>query len=352
MPPSLRLRDAVAQLQRAVDCWARNGTWVFEPEQYFYNSIRGDHSNRTCALRPNQHDRINEIAHRWVPPPACPGGAYLRGASLAKALRQHLPCHRTLVVGDSLNLQLTDTLDDYALYAEPTTTPLLRYKMVFNSHLSLSTEPSFVERTADGGNRTMDAHPWIHLLKTFSPTTVLLNRGLHYLPDGVVLPEYNATLAYIRSQLPRALLLVRTSPPGHFDCYQAMNTPPLLRPQVTTRTKRLPYGWDELIPQNAKVDALVRRSYADLAAVLDVVPATLLRADGHRVAFRNREHELNITAFPYRVDCLHYCVPGPIDMWAELVGNALLLAQRLGILRPCVKRLASPVISQTPAASP
>jgi len=51
--------------------------------------------------------------------------------------------------------------------------------------------------------------------------------------------------------------------------------------------------------------------------VLDVVPATSLRADSHMSSTN---------------DCLHYCAPGPIDMWVELLYNAILRALELHLM--------------------
>ncbi|KAF2925967.1 xyloglucan O-acetyltransferase 3 isoform X2 [Oryza sativa Japonica Group] len=48
--------------------------------------------------------------------------------------------------------------------------------------------------------------------------------------------------------------------------------------------------------------------------VLDVTKAMMLRADGHPGAAIDKRWQKNIVS-----DCLHWCMPGPVDMWNEML---------------------------------
>jgi hypothetical protein len=68
---------------------------------------------------------------------------------------------------------------------------------------------------------------------------------------------------------------------------------------------RLAWHWDNIPLQNAATLAALPPS----VHVLDVYHATALRVDSHpQFKYGNRQ----------RQDCLHYCLPGPIDAWVEL----------------------------------
>jgi len=143
---------------------------------------------------------------------------------------------------------------------------------------------------------------------------IVLNRGAHYRPLAEVLAGYNETLTYIRQQAPDALIFIRTTPAGHPKCGNYVNKPPLTEP-LDVLTWRGPWHWGAFEEQNRAVRAMVHGMYR--VFVLDVVPATSLRADSH---FSNTN------------DCLHYCAPGPVDMWVELLYNAILRALELDTL--------------------
>lgn len=67
------------------------------------------------------------------------------------------------------------------------------------------------------------------------------------------------------------------------------------------------YGWEHFEAQNDLVRAAAA---AHGAPYLDVYYATSLRPGGHRPA---------MGAGGKGTDCMHYCLPGPIDDWARLL---------------------------------
>ena len=134
---------------------------------------------------------------------------------------------------------------------------------------------------------------------------IVINRGAHLTRDEDYKAGIRAALRFIRIVVPSTLLIVRGTPHGHLNCsnYKAPISQPL-------EQGSLPWGWKHF----AYHSALAEEEAVGVGAVyLDVLPMSSLRPDGYREVNR-----LNAT------DCLHYCVPGPVDGWAQLLLNVLL----------------------------
>jgi len=162
-------------------------------------------------------------------------------------------------------------------------------------------------------------------------TIVVLNRGAHVKSDveGDLQPPFthdqifsahlsrlNFTIEWFKKTIPSAPLFWRTTTTGHPLCRHTLNSPPLAIPQNLSDTsvdwEALEgsdyfhrFHWDLIPEQNARTLAAL----PPMVHVLDVAPATALRHDSHpHFKYKHRE----------RQDCLHYCLPGPVDMWVEL----------------------------------
>ncbi|GJP35596.1 hypothetical protein CLOM_g20094 [Closterium sp. NIES-68] len=133
----------------------------------------------------------------------------------------------------------------------------------------------------------------------------VMNRGAHYAEDDVFIPELRETMLALRTHFPNALIIYRNTPPGHVNCTQYWE--PIPRRQSP---EELPYNWGDFKRQNEMAREIVE---AAGAVYLDVDAMTSLRPDGH--LGKNRR---------YKVDCLHYCLPGPIDLWTRMLYNVLL----------------------------
>ena len=118
--------------------------------------------------------------------------------------------------------------------------------------------------------------------------------------------QLQATLSAVRAALPNSLLVYRSTPPGHADCQNFSE--PLLSPQPLSSLPRR-FNWDRFGHQNELAKPLVE---AVLGVFWDVNAMTELRADGHLEGGRN--------------DCLHYCMPGPVDTWVQALYNLLMQA--------------------------
>jgi hypothetical protein len=300
---------------------------------------RWAHEHVPCPSR-QPAKRETEIAYRWVPPAACtarvPGaGPYLRNAALSLAWLDRLGCVRLLIVGDSLQDAMAATLREYVRSDVPhRSVNVPPMDMVRNDYSAIN------EQEERGIQLTLK--PWAPYVRngTLKPNVVVVNRGPHWSPDSNFTRGYENTLLFLRLYAPHVRVIARTSPAGHANCKRYAYQPPLSAP-LPLPPADLPwakYGWDQVMAQNALLRALVSREPAVAAqtTVLDVVPATALRADSH---------------VTHRDDCLHYCMPGPVDMWVELLGNVLLLQQQLGLLPMCegpIRRPPSPDPTPTP----
>jgi len=329
--------------QQTLDCWASKGRWVYDRDT-FMASPRGYAFAGRCQNGLVGRERDQELAHFWVPPAEACGAPYHVREHLvleldAAARRAGVERLLVLYVGDSMQLSFCTSATRYVadfvtqIASAPNTTlpsgtrvghaalrtfRWLAQRCDRNDFLSLTTE-----RLVDQMQSINIQEPWVEHLAAFRSNAtaatrragvIVLNRGAHYRPLAEVLAGYRETLAYIRQHAPEALIFIRTTPAGHPNCGAYVNKPPLTEP-LDVSTWRGPWHWGDFEEQNRAVRAMVHGMHR--VFVLDVVPATSLRADSH----------LSNTN-----DCLHYCAPGPIDMWVELLYNAILRALELHLL--------------------
>ncbi|CAI5493560.1 unnamed protein product [Closterium sp. Naga37s-1] len=151
-----------------------------------------------------------------------------------------------------------------------------------------------------------DRVPFARLSLLTGARVVILNRGAHYRPDRHFISAVRSTVRFLRNKLPDALLIYRTTVQGHANCSE--HDKPLLVPGPTDN---LPFFWGKFHEQNE----LARAAVEEVGGVyLDVAAMTVLRPDSHQGFIPELNHE----------DCLHYCIPGPQDLWAQMLQNVLL----------------------------
>ncbi|CAI5477449.1 unnamed protein product [Closterium sp. Yama58-4] len=151
-----------------------------------------------------------------------------------------------------------------------------------------------------------DRVPFTRLSLLTGARVIILNRGAHYRPDRHFISAVRSTLRFLRNKLPDAILIYRTTVQGHANCSE--HDKPLLVPGPTDN---LPFFWGRFHEQNE----LARAAVEEVGGMyLDVAAMTVLRPDSHQGFIPELNHE----------DCLHYCIPGPQDVWAQLLQNVLL----------------------------
>lgn len=228
-----------------------------------------------------------------------------------------------LVVGDSINHELQWTLLNNLLMGTPnlTATPpslssvrswqgpqvcedVLGAGRGFTVGFVRNDRLSAVREPVDDGWSNVLEWPWVPLLRPWAVRVLLLNRGAHYAPDAALAAELDDTLGLLRRLHPRRLLvLLRNTPPGHRGCGDAPPAP--LRERQPPADLPPDWHWGEFARQNGLVEVVARRHGV---VYVDVDAALSLRADGHIDAN----------------DCLHYCLPGPLDHVVHLLYNIFL----------------------------
>ena len=148
-------------------------------------------------------------------------------------------------------------------------------------------------------DHNVESMPWGRMPKAVAwADAVVVNRGAHFYGNGVFSAGMRASLRH-------------NTPPGHADCqsYSA----PISKPQDPTT---LPYNWYKFGAQ----DQIVKEEVSAIGGVyMDVTTMTSLRPDGNKLV---SIHDPNAT------DCFHYCEPGPVDTWVQLLLNTLRQAWR------------------------
>ncbi|GJP54320.1 hypothetical protein CLOM_g13422, partial [Closterium sp. NIES-68] len=151
-----------------------------------------------------------------------------------------------------------------------------------------------------------DRVPFARLSLLAGARVLIVNRGAHYRPDRHFISAVRSALRFLRNKLPDTLIIYRTTVQGHANCTE--HDKPLLLPGPTDN---LPFFWGKFHGQNE----LARRAVEEVGGVfMDVESMTVLRPDSHQGFIPELNHE----------DCLHYCIPGPEDLWAQMLQNTLL----------------------------
>ena len=185
--------------------------------------------------------------------------------------------------------------------------PTLKLRIVRNDHLDMS------ERVFQSDVLNVFGTPWYtNFVADNSTKTLILNRGAHWAPTPTVVAEMGALLDAVAKDRPDVLVLVRDTPPGHPGCLKDPH-PPLASPPFNSLSWQ--DHWGEFASQNEAVAEVVRAR-----------PNVLLLAVASMTAFRSDSHHGGR-------DCLHYCMPGPLDAWVEALHRALWGVANLEALR-------------------
>ncbi|CAN0273303.1 unnamed protein product [Pylaiella littoralis] len=148
--------------------------------------------------------------------------------------------------------------------------------------------------------------------------TLIVNSGAHRMEGGMSEYQQKMTAASkaLTASMKRlhgesAILMVRNSVPGHWECRERMFEGPVELDVAITLVEEGPavFKWPTYVEKNQIIEeAFVRDEEWKL---LDAYTPTVLRADSHRGG--------------PGPDCLHYCMPGPVDHWVLLLYNILLV---------------------------
>eukprot|EP01041_Mallomonas_annulata_P006595 gene6595-13350_t len=147
---------------------------------------------------------------------------------------------------------------------------------------------------------------WMHLIKEKKISVLLLNRGAHFTADNIVLKELTRTFGYLYSYRDSLSVIYRDTPRGHPNCMEYFNSTPVSIKDQRNDKSSMPYRWESFNRQNSLARNLIATRFPWIS-YMGVVTSTLERPDSH-VARNN---------------CIHYCIPGPIDHWVPKFINLL-----------------------------
>ncbi|KAJ4761460.1 TRICHOME BIREFRINGENCE-LIKE 21 [Rhynchospora pubera] len=123
---------------------------------------------------------------------------------------------------------------------------------------------------------------------------------------------------------------VRTYSTAHFENGAWFNGGNCNRTEPFNESEINLYGYQSEVAkvQNEEVERIKGSNVVDndnknYFGVLDVTEAMMRRGDGHPGGYYNKHRK---TAN----DCLHWCLPGPVDMWNEMLMHNLIKTSSLG----------------------
>lgn len=300
-----------------INCWLE-GEWIFNASRVPYRN----------GLTPNKCKDQNSWKWMWKPFSqglcrAAPEWLEVDSAVLCALLR-----HRNvLLIGDSLSGQMFYTLSEqlggrqvyHVLGRDRHAKSVEISSLGCNGTVWISfVRNDFlhdVNEYSSGYNIQPEQgwmlHPFRHLLHNHS--VIVLNRGLHFQPNGLFAVELNRTLRFLAAEFPNHVLIYRTTTPGHVNCsaYRA----PLRAPKAGVQFDSLynwsnAYNWNEMPFQNEIAKEIVLHPQV-AGHVMDVYAMTRWRPDNH----------IKVQ------DCVHYCSPGPVELWMIYFYNLLRVLQ-------------------------
>jgi len=222
-----------------------------------------------------------------------------------------------MIVGDSLSLHFYftillmttgDTSYNHIICNEYTKVTVL---FVRNDYLHIE---SVTPKDDWGTNVAEDRFDAWESYLSDNVSLLILNRGLHYREDDLVLRHMNTLFTYLLNKYPDLLIMFRSSTAGHIDCSKTFESVPMLEYQNWNSTtyeefeKLVPtYHWKDIYIQNQLIENLLVEKFPTIY-YMNVERLTRLRQD-HHTGFRG--------------DCAHYCFYSVVDDWVIFLVNTV-----------------------------
>lgn len=162
-----------------------------------------------------------------------------------------------------------------------------------------------------------DGRAWAHAINLFE--IWVINKGAHVMFNKTYITwehfgaDTNNTARFLKTLPANKTIIFRTTPEGHPNCSpQSVAISDVVTDETDGETfnpvnsSTSWYGWDTFPARDAAVLAEFKRAFPSLI-VLDVVPMTRLRPDGHASSH----------------DCLHYHLPSVPDYWVYMLFDTL-----------------------------
>ena len=135
---------------------------------------------------------------------------------------------------------------------------------------------------------------------------LVANWGANYNPDNRVRNLIPKILTWIDTHLPNALFIFRSSNMAHNSC-ESYSIPDNIQHKPADNPQHPEWYWKAFPLQNTIWEDIITQPAHIGKIFMDILPMSMKRPDQH----------------PGGDDCLHYCVPGPIDTWMLLLYSIL-----------------------------
>jgi hypothetical protein len=197
-----------------------------------------------------------------------------------------------------------------------------------NDLIDNNDETDLAKRTGDkdwncGEDKLEFCMPWIRSFSEYQGggTLLIANVGphVHKVVEFQRLTE-NFLGLMDSHQKSNDIVLFRTTPPGHKNCQDPNIAPLRTYDEFMEKHFVSDARSYQLFPLfNRFVEQSIRKRHRDNLQILDVVPMTVLRPDGHISGPQKCAGD----PCAKTNDCLHYILPGPPDFWNHLMFSNL-----------------------------
>ena len=257
-----------------------------------YSEIYNNEENIVTRIYTACNDRPNNSEHAWVVPSKCPKVPDFDRYEMCRVMRGRL----LLFIGDSLTVNTVETfLNAMGNRTVFTPSPILQ---------SFSwCETPFTTLIIMAPNIRDHVHLYYSMIQEHSSyccLVVVASWGIHFVEDEVFSGALQQHLSFFLSL--NATFIFRGGSMAHLDCslYTGPDNSYNLTP--ADHPDHPEWHWAAAPGQSTRVARPLLKA-ENKQYFLDLMVMNQRRPDRH----------------PGGVDCLHYCIPGPIDQWIRLV---------------------------------
>lgn len=307
------------------------------------------HSSSTATSDDEAKEKRRETETLEVEPTRTTTMRCTFGASFDRDRFCTLSRNRTLAfLGDSITWQQFQSLN-FLLNA----TDIVRRQALIQTRACSSNSSSSTNSTHTHTHTNLvwirdnyaSQHGMERMINTYHPNIIVFNRGAHYVEDTALLEGVNQTLARVSKWQQECdhkhmnnnnttkdtttndcVLIWRTTAPGFPNCPVHRHEGPIAPTNKSyaetiindrdwyTQQNKKDFHWDSFYHQNVLVEELMTQQYnMNNPNTTTTHQLRIAFLDFYELAILRPDHHINN-------DCLHYCLPGPID-----ASNVLLL---------------------------
>lgn len=336
--------NSANSLQQLVSCWTSSlgsGHWEFDKaENSLFTSLQQNLGN------PSQPKPRTDVygcpnpkqSYYWNPDPIC---SHQLERFTVKKMCRAMRGRPLVFMGDSLSVYSASTLinamANHKQYVEntphhyrnipllegfPKNRPSLRFVEFEEACRAVDEEP-FLLFINDSQylDRSQAMLSW---LQNNSNAIMVINRGYHYSNDKIMRTEIPLTLGtYLTLLTPKeesplrdtGLLIWRSIHEGHPGCEKYFDSPPFDKSNYSQYQSRDEgYQWASTRLQDSQI----------IRPIIQHLRSTNAHNASSRLIYLDILSSSRLFIGRHTPDCLHYCIPGPMESWITLVMNTIM----------------------------